>query len=43
MSGDLDFDMCVNVNLNMGGWGGAIDPALASVHLLVDYVRVSAL
>jgi hypothetical protein len=32
--------MCLNINLNMGGWGGTIDPAVAEAHLLVDYVNV---
>ena len=28
------------IDLDMGGWGGAIDPALTSATMLVDYVRV---
>ncbi len=46
LGGNWGFDttpMCANVNLNIGGWGGTIDPTLSSVHLLVDYIRVSAL
>ncbi len=35
--------MCLNINLNMGGWGGVIDPAASEADLLVDYVSVTTL
>lgn len=31
---------CLLIDLDMGGWGGAIDPTLTNQRLLVDFIRV---